>query len=42
MADKFALLQMNQPLDIVFTLDENEWNNEKTIQLKMIDFRLSA
>jgi hypothetical protein len=28
MADKFALLQMNQPLDIVFTLDENEWNNE--------------
>ncbi len=42
MADKFALLQMNQPLDIVFTLDENEWNNEKTIQLKMIDLRLSA
>ena len=42
MADKFALLQTNQPLDIVFTLDENEWNNEKTIQLKMIDLRLSA
>ena len=42
MADKFALLQMSQPLDIVFTLDENEWNNEKTIQLKMIDLRLSA
>jgi single-stranded-DNA-specific exonuclease len=42
MADKFALLQMNQPLDIVFTLDENEWNNEKNIQLKMIDLRLSA
>ena len=42
MADKFALLQMNHPLDIVFTLDENEWNNEKTIQLKMIDLRLSA
>ena len=42
MADKFALLQMNQPLDIVFTLEENEWNNEKTIQLKMIDLRLSA
>jgi single-stranded-DNA-specific exonuclease len=33
---------MNQPLDIVFTLDEKEWNNEKTIQLKMIDLRLSA
>src|SRR4029078_513323 len=26
MADKFYLLQMNKPLDIVYTLDENEWN----------------
>jgi single-stranded-DNA-specific exonuclease len=41
MADKFPLLQQQQPLDIVFTLDENEWNGEKTIQLKMIDIRLS-
>lgn len=42
MADKFPLLQQQQPLDIVFTLDENEWNGEKTIQLKMIDIRLST
>ncbi len=41
MADKFQLLQMNQPLDIVFKLDENEWNGEKSLQLRMIDFRLS-
>jgi single-stranded-DNA-specific exonuclease len=41
MADKFSLLQLNSPIDIVFTLEENEWNNEKKLQLKIIDFRLS-
>lgn len=41
MANKFELLQRQQPLDLVFTLDENEWNGEKIIQLKMIDLRLS-
>ena len=42
MADKFELLAMNAPIDIVYTLDINEWNGEKTIQLKVIDFRESA
>jgi single-stranded-DNA-specific exonuclease len=41
MADKFHLLQMQKPVDIVFTIDENEWNGNKTLQLKVIDFRLS-
>ncbi|MEO8854509.1 MAG: single-stranded-DNA-specific exonuclease RecJ [Ginsengibacter sp.] len=41
LAEKFPLLEMNKPLDIVFTLDENEWNGNKSIQLKVIDFRLS-
>ncbi len=41
MADKFGLLQMNRPLDIVFTLDMNEWNGEKNLQMKVIDIRLS-
>ncbi len=41
MADKFYLLQSKQPLDVVFTLDENEWNGDKSLQLKVIDFRLS-
>lgn len=41
MADKFYLLQMQKPIDIVFTIDENEWNGNKNLQLKMIDFRLS-
>ncbi len=39
MVDKFHLLQKQQPLDIVFTIDENEWNGEKNLQLKMIDLK---
>ena len=30
-----------QPIDIVYTIDENEWNGNKNIQLKMIDIRSS-
>lgn len=41
MAEKFCLLEMKAPLDIVFTIDENEWQGNKTLQLKMIDFKLS-
>lgn len=41
MAEKFYLLDMNQPLDIAFAIDENEWQGNKSLQLKMIDFRLS-
>jgi len=41
MADKFHLLQMDKPLDVVFKIDENEWNGNKTLQLRVIDFRLS-
>jgi single-stranded-DNA-specific exonuclease len=42
MADKMLLLQMNQPIDLIFKIDENEWNGEKTLQLKVIDVRLSV
>ena len=41
MADKFPLLQMNKPIDIVFKIDENEWNGNKTLQLRMLDLRVS-
>jgi single-stranded-DNA-specific exonuclease len=41
LAEKFYLLQMQKPVDVVFTIDENEWNGTKTLQLKVIDFRLS-
>ncbi len=41
LATKFHLLQLKQPVDIVFTIDENEWNGSTTLQLKIIDLRLS-
>jgi len=41
MADKFYLLQMKKPLDIVFTIGENEWNGQKNLQLKVMDIRLN-
>jgi len=41
MAAKFPLLQQKKPVDVVFTLDENEWNNNRHLQLKVIDFRLA-
>ena len=41
MADRFHLLDMNKPVDIVFKLDENEWNGNKTLQLRVLDFRIS-
>ena len=42
MAEKFSLLQNKQPIDIVFTIDENEWNGNKSLQLKVIDIRTTA
>ncbi|HUC83432.1 MAG TPA: single-stranded-DNA-specific exonuclease RecJ [Flavisolibacter sp.] len=41
MADKWSLLTQNKPIDLVFKIDENEWNGEKNLQLKVIDVRLS-
>ncbi len=41
MANKFDLLDNRQPIDVVYTLDINEWNGERMIQLKVIDFKLS-
>jgi len=41
MVEKFQLLQKQQPIDVIFTLDLNEWNGEKNLQLKVIDIRLS-
>jgi single-stranded-DNA-specific exonuclease len=39
MADKYTLMQHQQPIDVVFTIDENEWNNQISLQLKVIDIR---
>lgn len=41
MADKYSLLQNNQLVDIVFTLDLNEFNGQQNLQMKVIDMKLS-
>lgn len=41
MAEKFPLVESKKPLDVVFTLEENEWNGQKMLQLKVQDVRLS-
>ncbi|MFX8637061.1 hypothetical protein ABTM28_19850, partial [Acinetobacter baumannii] len=37
LAEKFPILQSGKPFDIVFTIDENEWQGQKSLQLKVID-----
>lgn len=39
LAHKFNYLLNNQPVDIVFTIDENEWNGNKSLQFKVLDLR---
>ncbi|ULQ52879.1 single-stranded-DNA-specific exonuclease RecJ [Flavihumibacter fluvii] len=39
LAKKFPLLQKDAPVDIVFTLEENDWNGNKQLQLKVVDLR---
>ena len=41
MANKFHLLESKKPLDVVFTVEEHEWNGQKMLQLKICDFRVS-
>lgn len=41
LASKFPLMQMKKPVDIVFKIDENEWNGEKSLQIRVIDLKLS-
>ncbi|PZR25827.1 MAG: single-stranded-DNA-specific exonuclease RecJ [Citrobacter freundii] len=39
MADKMSLLENKKPVDVVFKLDENEWNGQKNLQIRVIDVR---
>lgn len=41
LANKFELLQMHRPIDVVFTIDINEWQGNKSVQIKVIDFKLN-
>jgi single-stranded-DNA-specific exonuclease len=39
MADKWPIVQSGAPMDIAYTLDVNEWNGEKRLQLKICDIK---
>ena len=41
LSEKFLLLQQQAAIDVVYTIDLNEWNGEENLQLKVIDFALS-
>ncbi|RYY98822.1 MAG: single-stranded-DNA-specific exonuclease RecJ [Chitinophagaceae bacterium] len=41
MADKMPLLEGNKPVDVVYKLDINEWNGDKTLQLRVVDVKPS-
>lgn len=41
LAEKFPIINENKPMDVVYTVDENEWDGKKNLQLKVIDIRLS-
>lgn len=40
--DHFAVVSRRTPMDICFTIEENEWNGNKTIQLNIKDMRPSV
>lgn len=42
METRFGLMQSKKPVDIVYTIDENNWNGEKNLQLKVIDVKPSS
>ena len=42
LAHHFPLLQSGQPFDLVFTIDENEFQGNTSLQLKVIDLRSSV
>lgn len=42
LADRIPDLAKGDVLDVLFQLDENEWNGRVTVQLKLVDLRRSA
>ncbi len=39
LGDKLALLADNNPIEVVYSVEENEWNGKTTLQLKLRDLR---
>lgn len=42
MADKFEMISSGQPVDIVYKIDENDWNDQKSLQIRVIDVKMTA
>ncbi|HRY82897.1 MAG TPA: single-stranded-DNA-specific exonuclease RecJ [Candidatus Moranbacteria bacterium] len=41
LAEKFPQIKKDDKIDIVFNLEEDEWNGNKKMQLKLIDIKIS-
>jgi single-stranded-DNA-specific exonuclease len=41
LADKFHLVEENKALDVVFTIEQNDWNNQSKIEIRVLDIRQS-
>jgi single-stranded-DNA-specific exonuclease len=39
LADKFGIISRGEPFDLVYTIDQNEWNGTKSLQLHVLDVR---
>jgi single-stranded-DNA-specific exonuclease len=39
LASKFHLMENGHPFDMAFTIDENEWQGNKSLQVKVVDIR---
>jgi len=39
LANKFSIIGNGNPFDIVFTIDENEWQGNKSLQIKVLDVK---
>ena len=39
LASKFHIMENGHPFDMAFTIDENEWQGNKSLQVKVVDIR---
>ena len=42
MKDKMKVVEQGLPMDVVYRLDENEYNDVKSLQLRVVDLRVSV
>ncbi len=42
MAEKFPMLAYGKPVDLLFTIEENDWKGEKNLQLHVLDMMQSS